>query len=111
MIPPDAEAEQATKREEAARREEARREFLSGVLSGEAKERLNRIRLVKPDKVRQIEDVVINIAKQQKIVISDPQLCEILEKVSESEKAPSVQIARRGKKRREDEWDGDDEGW
>jgi programmed cell death protein 5 len=103
----DAQAQQ----EQAAQQEEARQQVLSQVLSGEAKERLSRIRLVKPDKVRQVEDVVINIARQQHIVISDSQLCEILEKVSEGEKSVKIQIARRGKKNRENDWDDDDEGW
>jgi programmed cell death protein 5 len=98
--------------EQAAKQEEARQQFLSQLLSSDGKERLSRIRLVKPDKVRQIEDILIATAQQNKLTsIPDAQLVQILEQVSLSEqKAGKVQIARRGK-RDDDKWDDDDEGW
>jgi programmed cell death protein 5 len=98
--------------EQARQQEEARQQMLAQLLTADAKERLNRIRLVKPDKVRQIEDLLIATARQHRLsAIDDAQLVQILAQVSESErKGGKVQIARRGK-RDEDRWDDDDDGW
>jgi programmed cell death protein 5 len=98
--------------EQAAKLEEQRQQILAKLLSSEGKERLSRIRLVKPEKVRQIEDLLIATAQQHQLTsIPDAQLVQILEQVSGAEqKATKVQIARRGK-RDEDKWDDDDEGW
>jgi programmed cell death protein 5 len=86
--------------------------MLESLLLAEAKERLNRIRLVKPEKVRQVEDFIIQLAQQRQLggPVSDEQLCQLLEKVSEGEKTKEVKIAHRGKKD-EDAWDDDEEGW
>jgi DNA-binding TFAR19-related protein (PDSD5 family) len=104
--------QQRLRQEQEAQQAEARLQLLSQVLSLESKERLNRIRLVKPEKVRQIEDIIIATVRQNNLTsIPDSQLIQLLEQVSQSEqKAGKVQITRRGKLN-DDKWDDDDEGW
>lgn len=94
---------------EAAKREEARQQMLNHWLSAEAKERLGRIRLVKEAKVRQVEDLVIQMAQSHNLggPVTDVMLCDLLNKISDAE--VEVKIAHRGKE--EDGWDDDDEGW
>jgi len=57
-------AQAAARREE---QEQARADILSRLLSADAKERLNRIALVKPDKARKLEEMVIMMARQGRI--------------------------------------------
>jgi DNA-binding TFAR19-related protein (PDSD5 family) len=104
-------AEQQAQQEKARQQEEARQRMLEQIFSSESKERLNRIRLVKPEKVRQIEDLVIQMAQQHQLggPVQDAQLVKLLEQVSANEKT-EIKIARRGKKD-EDAWDDDEEGW
>jgi programmed cell death protein 5 len=103
---------QQAQQEKLAKQEEARQQMLESLLLGEAKERLNRIRLVKPEKVRQVEDLIIQLAQQRQLggPVSDQQLCQLLERVSEGEQTKEVKFAHRGKKD-DDAWEKDDEGW
>ncbi|EAX96872.1 Double-stranded DNA-binding domain containing protein [Trichomonas vaginalis G3] len=86
--------------------------LLDKILSTEAKERLGRIALVKPEKARMVEDLLIQMSQQRNLggPVQDAELLEILNKVSATEQAHStVQIKHRGKF--DDKWDDDDEGW
>eukprot|EP01023_Acetabularia_acetabulum_P032878 TRINITY_DN30729_c0_g1_i8.p2 TRINITY_DN30729_c0_g1~~TRINITY_DN30729_c0_g1_i8.p2 ORF type:complete len:139 (-),score=25.58 TRINITY_DN30729_c0_g1_i8:48-464(-) len=87
------------KKEEAARAaEEQRMAQLAQVMKPEAKERLSRIGLVKPDKARRIEDMIINMAKAGRLAdkISEQQLIQMLEQVNEkTESSMKVTIQRR----------------
>jgi programmed cell death protein 5 len=112
MAVPQQQAGQQAQQEKMQKQEEARQQMLDAFLSPEAKERLNRIRIVKPEKVRQVEDYIIRMAQSRQLggPLPDEQLCQLLEKVSESEKGGEVKIAHRGKKD-DDAWDDDEDGW
>ena len=104
-------ADQQKAAEEQKKQEEAREQMINQILSPEAKERLGRIKLVKPEKARNVEDMLILMARQHNLAaqVSDDQFKEILDKVSQNEEHKEVKIVRRGKA--DDEWDDDDEGW
>jgi len=73
-------AQAAARREE---QEQARADILSRLLSADAKERLNRIALVKPDKARKLEEMVIMMARQGRIQgkLEDSALKHMLEQI------------------------------
>ena len=76
-----------------------REELLQKLLTVDAKERLNRIKVVKPDRARQLEDMVINMGRKGQLqsALDDKQLKNMLESISgggEPEKRKVV-IARR----------------
>ena len=104
-------AQAKAQQEKQAKMEEQRQQMLDRLFSAEAKERLTRIRLVKPEKVRQVEDLVIQMAQHNQLggPIGDAQLCDLLSRASESGQT-EVKIAHRGKKD-EDAWDDDEDGW
>ncbi|XP_077376236.1 programmed cell death protein 5 isoform X2 [Festucalex cinctus] len=82
--------------EEAKQREtEMRNSILAQVLDQSARARLNRLALVKPEKVRSVEDYLIQMAQYGSLAgkISDSGLIEILEKVSkQTEKKTTVTV-------------------
>jgi programmed cell death protein 5 len=90
--------------------EEQRAASLDKILSTEAKERLGRIRLVKPQKARMVEDLLLQMAAQRNLggPVEDAQLIELLNKVADKE-VVEVTIKHRGKF--DEGWDADDEGW
>lgn len=102
---------QQQKEAQAKQMEEQRQQTLSSILSAEAKERLGRIRLVKPEKARMVEDMLISTVRQRKLTsqVSDEQLIDLLNKVGAQEQT-SVTIAHR-KSKADEGWDDDDEGW
>ena len=104
-------AQQQQAQEKQAQAEAQRSQMLEQLLSSEAKERLSRIRLVKPEKVRQVEDLILMMAQQHRLggPIMDAQLCQMLESVSQTTNT-EIKIAHRGKKD-EDAWDDDEDGW
>ena len=95
--------------EQEAQKEAQRQQVLESLLSNEAKERLGRVRLVKPEKVRQVEDLLIVMAQQRRISgpVPDNQIVQMLESLSE--KTTEIKIAHRGKD--DDKWDDDEDGW
>ena len=107
----DANQQSQQAQEKQAKLEEQRQQMLDTLFSPEAKERLTRVRLVKPEKVRQVEDLVLQLAQSHQLggPIQDAQLCDLLEKASDHGQG-EVKIARRGKKN-EDAWDDPEEGW
>ena len=100
--------------EEAKRKEleEKRIHSLAKLLTSEAKERLNRIRLVKPEKARLVEDMLLQMSSQHQLggQIQDDQIVELLNKVSSQEKK-EITIVHRGKREEESLIDGNDEDW
>lgn len=100
--------EAQNQKEKEAQKEAQRQQILDSLLGNESKERLGRVRLVKPEKARQVEDAIILMAQQRRLSgpIPDEQVKQMLESLSE--KVTEVKIAHRGK---EDAWDDDDEGW
>eukprot|EP01138_Halocafeteria_seosinensis_P009577 gb/GECG01009787.1/.p1 GENE.gb/GECG01009787.1/~~gb/GECG01009787.1/.p1 ORF type:complete len:145 (+),score=42.42 gb/GECG01009787.1/:1-435(+) len=79
-------------------REEQRRILLRQVLDSEAKERLNRLSIVKPEKARQVEDQILAMAQkgQMSSKITDNQVTQMLEGISgkEEEKKTKVTFKR-----------------
>ncbi len=93
--------------------EEQRRLMLKQLLSDPAAERVANIRLVKPEKARQVEMLVINAARAGRLrgKVSDDQLKDLLSQVSEqTERRTKVTISRRRSNFDEDD-DDDDDDW
>lgn len=91
--------EQAQEQEEKqAAAEEQRQAMLSAVLQPEARQRLARIALVKPDKARGVENLVLSMAQRGQIreKISEERLIGLLEQINEKTGAGTkVTITRR----------------
>eukprot|EP00922_Rhytidocystis_sp_ex-Travisia-forbesii_P003729 GHVS01005412.1.p1 GENE.GHVS01005412.1~~GHVS01005412.1.p1 ORF type:complete len:133 (+),score=26.84 GHVS01005412.1:168-566(+) len=81
------------KREE----EEKRRSILRTVLSPEAHQRLSRIGLVKPEKSRQLEDLLLQNARMGRLggPVSEEQLISLLEGMKPADQQPKISIQRR----------------
>ncbi|KAK1259517.1 hypothetical protein QJS04_geneDACA005416 [Acorus gramineus] len=85
--------------EEAKREADERRQLmLSQILSPEARERIARIALVKPEKARGVEDVVLRAAQMGQITekVSEERLISLLEQINtQTSKQTKVTIQRR----------------
>ncbi|KAF8065805.1 Pdcd5 [Scenedesmus sp. PABB004] len=95
-MPNPEEAEAQAEAQRAA--EEQRRTMLHAVMEPDARERLARIALVKPDKARNVESMILNAAKRGALQskVSEEQLKGMLEQLSERESAASkITIQRR----------------
>ncbi|KAG0268261.1 Programmed cell death protein 5 [Actinomortierella ambigua] len=68
-----------------AQMEDMRRNMLIQILDGEARERLSRIAIVKADKARAVEDLLIRMAQggQVRSKITESQLIELLGQVNQ----------------------------
>ena len=94
--------------------DEQRKSVLEQALSQEALARLGRIKLVKPDKARVVEQQIVSLAMQGKLPgkINEPKLIELLERGSRGggvvEGAPAERISIQRKKYAFDA-DSDDE--
>ncbi|XWS12406.1 hypothetical protein CRYUN_Cryun37aG0087200 [Craigia yunnanensis] len=78
--------------------DEGRQMMLSQILSSEARERLARIALVKPDKARGVEDVLLRAAQMGQVVekVSEERLISLLEQINtQTTKQTKVTIQRR----------------
>ncbi|KAH8738927.1 double-stranded DNA-binding domain [Cryptosporidium ryanae] len=89
---------------------EQRRAVLRTILEPAAIERLNRIALVKPDRVIQIEDYILRTARSsgfsQNRKLQENELVNILSRINESnEKKSKITIYRRGLFEDDDEMD------
>jgi programmed cell death protein 5 len=80
---------------EAERRESERAEVLRRILTPEARERLGRIRLAKPDVATAVEQQVIALAQSGRLqrAIDDPTLRAILERIMPERR--EIKITRR----------------
>jgi programmed cell death protein 5 len=83
--------------------EEQRHLMLSSICSTEARERLNRLALVKPDKARQVEDALLSGARTGRIrgKVTEAQLITMLD---QGEQEVKVKVVRR-----KPNFDSDDE--
>ncbi|KAK9267150.1 hypothetical protein L1049_009570 [Liquidambar formosana] len=92
-------SEQQSAQEDAKREADERRQMmLSQILSSEARERIARIALVKPDKARGVEDVLLRAAQMGQIVekVSEERLISLLEQINnQTTKQTKVTIQRR----------------
>ncbi|KAJ1924093.1 hypothetical protein IWQ60_005446 [Tieghemiomyces parasiticus] len=103
---PSAEEEEEKKR----RQEDMRAMMLSQILDGEARERLARISIVKADKARGVEDMLIRMAQagQLRGKLTEKQLIGLLEQVNEQHKKSEPKIVYN--RRRDDDDDDEDYG-
>jgi programmed cell death protein 5 len=94
-------------RAEAEAKEAQRKQMLDAILAPDAKERLARIRLVKPDKAFGVENLLLNAAQSGRLKnqVDEATLVDMLRQVSEQqEKAKKVTITRK-----KDPFDDDDD--
>mmetsp|Transcript_22315 Transcript_22315/g.65804 ORF Transcript_22315/g.65804 Transcript_22315/m.65804 type:complete len:141 (-) Transcript_22315:190-612(-) len=96
--------------QEQKRMEEMREEMLVQLMTSEARVRMSRIAMVKPDKARKVEDAIIQMARVGQIrgKVDEPQLIKLLEQVSGpvEEKKSKIVFNRR---RYADDDDADDD--
>jgi len=85
----------AAQEAEMARREQERSEILRRILTPEARERLARIRLAKPDVASAVEQQLIALAASGRIqrAIDDPTLRALLERIAPERR--EIKITRR----------------
>ena len=78
-------AQMQQQQEKAEKAKEMRDELLKKVLSPEAAERLNRIKIVKSDKAERLENMILQMAQQGQVQsqITDSYLKQMLEGISE----------------------------
>ncbi|XP_038984931.1 DNA-binding protein DDB_G0278111-like isoform X4 [Phoenix dactylifera] len=92
-------ADQQKAQEDAKREAEERRQLmLSQILSAQARERLARIALVKPEKARGVEDVLLRAAQMGQMTekVSEERLISLLEQINvQTSKQTKVTIQRR----------------
>ncbi|CAI2188675.1 7482_t:CDS:2, partial [Funneliformis geosporum] len=79
--------------EQKRQKEETRQAMLTQILENQARERLARISMVKADKARAVEDLLIRMvqAGQLRGKVSEPQLIELLEQINQQQK-PETKI-------------------
>uniref|UniRef100_A0A0G4HWT8 Programmed cell death protein 5 n=1 Tax=Chromera velia CCMP2878 TaxID=1169474 RepID=A0A0G4HWT8_9ALVE len=102
-MPQQMDMEKARQMEEQRQQmEERRRHILKSILDAGALERLGRISLVKPEKGRQVEEILLQMAMSGRVQgpIGEQTLISLLEQVNEksgegSRNGPRVQIQRR----------------
>jgi len=96
---------QKQQQEQQAAADEQRAQILKAILSPEARERLNNISMVKKDKARKIEDMLIMRAQRGQLggVVDEETLIQMLESINEQTESKSkVSFTRR---RMDDDWD------
>jgi programmed cell death protein 5 len=76
-----------------------REEMLGQILTNEARVRLSRIAMVKADKARRVEEMIINMARagQVRSKIDEPQLIHLLEQITGAveDAKPKITVSRR----------------
>ncbi|XP_065187001.1 programmed cell death protein 5-like [Sycon ciliatum] len=90
--------QQEAQEEAVQRQKEAKNSMLSQILEKQARTRLHSIALVKPERASQIENMLIQMARQGQIVqkINEERLVQMLEQISQStQKKTTVKFARR----------------
>ncbi|KAL3687790.1 hypothetical protein R1sor_014099 [Riccia sorocarpa] len=96
---PQNKEQQETQEEQRREAEERRELMLARVLTPEARERLSRIALVKPEKARGVEDLILRSAQYGQITekVSEDRLISLLEQINEEsqKKTTTVKFQRR----------------
>ncbi|CAG9321495.1 unnamed protein product [Blepharisma stoltei] len=77
-------------------KEEQRQVMITRICDAQARERLSRVALVKPQKAREIEDMLIQMAMKGQLAgqVKEQDIIQLLEKTTEQAKT-SVKIVRR----------------
>ncbi|MES1916099.1 MAG: hypothetical protein MHM6MM_007948 [Cercozoa sp. M6MM] len=100
--------EERRKAEEQARQQEEMRtrrtEMLRSILAPEAYARLQRVAIVKPEKARAVEEMLINMAQSGRLRdrVSEAELVRFLSQGESKEQAPKITFARK-----RNNWDSD----
>eukprot|EP01097_Dermamoeba_algensis_P003430 TRINITY_DN2397_c0_g1_i1.p1 TRINITY_DN2397_c0_g1~~TRINITY_DN2397_c0_g1_i1.p1 ORF type:complete len:135 (-),score=40.39 TRINITY_DN2397_c0_g1_i1:67-435(-) len=78
--------------------EERRKFILEQILDSEARERLSRVSLVKPEKARQVEDMLISAAQSGRLggKVSEEKLKSLLNEIAEKQTKTKITYTRRG---------------
>jgi len=92
--PQEAQQREAMKKEQ----EERRQAILQAVLTADARERLSRVALVKAEKARGVEDLIIRAAQSGQLggKVDEARLISLLEQLSEKEQKTKITFKRRG---------------
>ena len=111
---PTSAQQQSERQHQEQQLEDERQAFLASVLEPSARERLARIKLVKPSKAKGVERTILNAAQQGKLgTVSEQMLIDMLSTVSESgigeKKVGSITFER--KKSAFDEEDESEDEW
>ena len=96
--------------------EEERRVVLKSILTNGASERLANIALVKPEKARQIENYLLQLAQSGRLgngaKVSEDEVKELLKKFAEqTQKSSKITIQRRKNMFDDDDDDDADDDW
>lgn len=83
--------------EEQRRIEMQRQAILQGILTNEARERLGRIRLAKPDYAITLENQLIQLAQTRRVSekITDSQLKQLLQQLTQTKRESKITFKRR----------------
>lgn len=75
-----------------------RTSMLANILSPEARERISRLKLVKPDRATQIENGLIQMAQKQmiQVPVAEKTVIEMLEQMNASAKDSEIKFKRVG---------------
>eukprot|EP00197_Chlamydomonas_leiostraca_P008034 CAMPEP_0202866346 /NCGR_PEP_ID=MMETSP1391-20130828/7333_1 /ASSEMBLY_ACC=CAM_ASM_000867 /TAXON_ID=1034604 /ORGANISM="Chlamydomonas leiostraca, Strain SAG 11-49" /LENGTH=128 /DNA_ID=CAMNT_0049546281 /DNA_START=66 /DNA_END=452 /DNA_ORIENTATION=- len=96
---PASEDEAAAQEEARRAQEEQRQTMLAAIMTGGARERLSRIALVKPDKARAVENMILAAAQRGQLgeKVSEERLVSMLETINEKQGTtkPKITIQRR----------------
>lgn len=94
--------QQAAKAQE---EDQQRSSMLHAIMQPAARERLSRIALVKPEKARGVEDILLNAAKRGQLgqKVTEDRLIELLEQVNE-QTAQRTKVTIQRRQRADDDW-------
>ena len=111
---PTSAQEQSERHHQEQQLEDERQAFLASILEPNARQRLARVKLVKPSKAKGVERMILNAAKQGKLgKVSEQMLIDMLNTVSESgigeKKVGSITFERK-KSAFDEEDESEDEG-
>ncbi|TMW59139.1 hypothetical protein Poli38472_007284 [Pythium oligandrum] len=107
MTPEQMQAEQMKQKQN----EEMRSSLLQQVLQPEARERLSRVAIVKPEKARAIEDMVLQMAQRGQLTakIDEDRLIDLLNRAGETEEKQRTKVTMKRRTYFSDEDEDDDD--
>lgn len=74
--------------------QDMRTSLMSQILEGAARERLSRVEMVRPERARQVEELLIRMAQSNQLrgKVSEPQLVQLLDQISAQEDRSRAKI-------------------
>ncbi|WFD29003.1 hypothetical protein MSPP1_000007 [Malassezia sp. CBS 17886] len=95
--------------EQRAQQEEMKRQMLSQILDPDARERLSRISLVKPQKASAVQDILLQMARSGQVRqrVSEAQLISLLDQIDQSSASDGpgkITVARKKNPADDDDW-------